>query len=1388
MKKLVTIVSALIGIYGSLTAAETTLCINEIMQSNVDNYMLEHDFPDSWVELYNPTSADIDIYQYYLGASSSAAGCYRFTTHATISKNGYLLIPCDKLGSKLHTNFNLESEAGTLYLFNSSGTKIATLSYPAMPAPNIAYGRSTDGGSTWGWEINPTPGKSNDGSISETILPAPVFSKAGQVMSAATTITISIPSGTLPADTKIYATTDGTEPTYNSTSGTKLTFDIAASTVIRAKLLSKSAVARPSTTNSYIFHPRKTALPIISLVSNNDYLYSSAEGILSSNKTNGKENYKYDWRRPVNAEYLGVKGEKAWFNQGGEVAVGGAVSRFFAQKTIKLYAKKRFGTKKLKGQFWKDKPKVTKVKSFALRNGGNSSAAMRFNDALLQRTFGTHLTNVDYQAYSPAIVYINGKYYGVVGLRERSNEDYVEANFDGLENIEMATQESYKKTDTERRHTSFSEVYKLYTSSSSTYNQLAAKIDVDNFMKALMAEIYAANSDWPHNNISMWRDKSTNGKWRWILKDLDFYIVGENSKFNMFKYLFGPVTTADQEYETATRSTTIQCALLYKKMMSFPEFREKFIDSYTTYLGDFLKPSLNKAIIDEFYKEIEAEMKPTFDTFNYNYPELANWMTYFRMSHQERSRYVYQHMAAHFSLGNVIPMSINPSGATVTINGIGLTTGSFDGAYYSKRKLNLNSGSGQRGWKMTTYKKDGSKMVKNQEKTFTQAELSLQLSDYSNCDSVAFTTYIANETDFTKKLASLGIKVGGPTDWSAKTAIAIKEPSYAYADISGISALPTGKNSDLHAYIDFYDNAGNYFRKKILLNLQGSTSNPKVNLSVSFCEDDWIGEETPDITFGNWVAQDEFHLKAFYEDGMRGTAEIAYQLYSKITQRSNGYPKAFPLSLYINGTYYGVMSWQIKKQRANMGLDGKTATNVWLDGTLNDKQLFQNSINWAKFQVRNPKDLYNQDGSLYDGDNPQEIMGTNSKYYDSGTTKMVRTAQAKKYIQKMSAYCTELATLESKGTNKATMQTEIKKRFDTQELINYMVFSLVTNNYDGFSQNWQWFTTDGTKWSVAPYDCNLTFGYNEEGTSLWPATQSSKKYDYRMENADSSGPMYWIKNYFWDEVKSRYATLRKNGTISSNSIMTLVNNWYNRIGSANYKEEWAKWKSSPCVTSFKDSPDRFKEWIDYRLALEDAYLGYSTSSSSYTITVGSCEWATVCVPFSFSIPSGMKVYTVKAINADGINLELEATTTPSANKPYLVHAKAGNYTISGELASASGALTNGVLTGTLINTYAPAKSYVLQDLNNVVGFYHVSTEDTMPISAYHAYLTTSSSSKLGHFRIPENISGISEVTTDDEGEQILYNIWGQQTNESNQSGLIIQRSADGSHRKIYIQK
>ncbi len=693
--------------------------INEVMQSNIDCIMVDGDFPDSWIELYNTTDKDIDLGGYVVSEKGEPDKGYALPNGTKISSHGHLLVYCDKENKGLHTHFRIDAGKANVYLFNGNKVIVDSLSLKAMPAANVAYGRKTDGDAEWWYELKATPGKANEGGGADIVLPNPEFSIEGGVYAKPQTVTVSIPSGVeLPEGTRLYITVNGSEPTEQSRSVTsEYTFVTVNSMCIRAKLMAPGALSPRSVTKSYIIHPRTTSLPVISIVSNDDYFYGKENGILSSYVNEGTPNYMRKWRRPINIEYFDTKEGTTVFNQLGETAVSGVSTRETAQKSLKIYTNNRFGKKNFKGQFWSDKEDVVKVKSFVLRNGGNNCFLSRINDALVQKLFGTSIDNLDWQAYQPVIVYLNGTYLGEYGMRERSDNNYVESNYDGLEDIELADETSYQTPVEGSLFASFREDYMR---KDVTYEDIAKQIDVDNFLKSLIAEIYGQNTDYPTNNVSMWRPLSEDGRWRWILKDMDRFgvlSVMNPESFDMINYIFNP---------DPLQYGGLHHFDLYKKMIRFNEFRDLFIDHMAVYLGDFLKPASVLALMDKMDNEIADELPATFSTYMMNYNSFVSANRNMKKIIQGRNDYLYHQMATFFNLGGVVSSMVETGGIGVKINGIALHADVFEGAFFTGKTITLNTCSSDFGWKLTILHQDGTQEVHE----YAQPEISLMLSEF----------------------------------------------------------------------------------------------------------------------------------------------------------------------------------------------------------------------------------------------------------------------------------------------------------------------------------------------------------------------------------------------------------------------------------------------------------------------------------------------------------------------------------------------------------------------------------------------------------------------------------------------------------------------------------
>src|SRR5690606_5469606 len=68
-----------------------------------------------------------------------------------------------------------------------------------------------------------------------------------------------------------------------------------------------------------------------------------------------------------------------------------------------------------------------KYKSFILRNAGGDFVKTHFRDAFMTQL--AKPTGIAIQEYRPAIVFLNGEYWGIQNMREKINEHYLKDNF-----------------------------------------------------------------------------------------------------------------------------------------------------------------------------------------------------------------------------------------------------------------------------------------------------------------------------------------------------------------------------------------------------------------------------------------------------------------------------------------------------------------------------------------------------------------------------------------------------------------------------------------------------------------------------------------------------------------------------------------------------------------------------------------------------------------------------------------------------------------------------------------------------------------------------------------------------------------------------------------------
>lgn len=438
---------------------------------------------------------------------------------------------------------------------------------------------------------------------------------------------------------------------------------------------------------------------------------------------------------------------------------------------------------------------------------------------------------------------------------------------------------------------------------------------------------------------------------------------------------------------------------------------------------------------------------------------------------------------------------------------------------------------------------------------------------------------------------SAGIKMENPSDFSKDSYIELPIPRIAAQVRLYAPNLPTTKQDDIEAEIEYNDKDGNYFRKPVILNAQGSSSMTYYvkNMAIDIAD----GSE---IKFGDFPTQDSFHLKKYYIDAFRGQCVVGYWLMEQVYKSrpigqqypyeysysndsvTDGFgdvkkdfftgakchPDGFPIIItWINSntgeeTWMGVYTWNLKKSKEVYQCDKKKAENIILDGTVNTSTLFGGIINWSAFEIRNPKNLIDINGNKYDGDNPKELSETDKN-----------SKKVKDYITRLSGVVAALRASNTKET--------FEQYFLPQTFIDYYLVSQVLFNHDGFGKNWIWVTYDGLHWTPTLYDVDSIFGMYWNGIYVIP-------------NSDNSTILgipqcLGLDKLYSDEISKRYKELMDKGIFSVDNIVKLLNSWINKIGYSNIEKEFEVYSQTP---SYRDSHIS-KNWklLEYSTSLND---------------------------------------------------------------------------------------------------------------------------------------------------------------------------------------------------------
>ena len=687
-------------------ATAQSLIINELMPADADMYMSPATNFDSWLELYNPTENAVTIGGYWISNDRKTLKKWQLPSdlnYCIIPAHGYRVI---WMGSSdinnNQANFKLDYGGGDIFISDSNGNQLASLHYP-QAFSRTAYARKTDGGKEWGWTSEPTLETSNTASaFAEKRLDAPIVSPDGQVFNGTLNIQVNIPQGTT-----LRYTTDGTIPTMtNGATSADGIFSTSKTINYRFRLFKEGFLPSTVVTRSYILNEYNHTLPIISITTADKYLYDDRMGIFvkgSNGRTgNGQStpaNWNMDWNRPVNFQFILPDNTMA-VNQDVNMSVSGGWTRANKLKSFKLKASKVYdGMNAINHPFFTAKPYI-KNKTLQIRAGGNDTES-RIKDAALQTIMQRAGLNLDLQSYQPVVHYINGKYKGLINMREPNNKDFAYAN-SGFDDNAI---EVYEQSPDSGRYMMIGTLQTLerldalaeQASNSDAYEEIKRLVDIDEYTNYMAACIYLGSTDWPDNNIKAYR-KIDKGRYRIVTFDLDF-AFSTADVFNWFAS--NQWHTYDYIYdEGRARHGEIKFVTFFLNLLKNDEFRKKFIDTFCLMGGSVFDEDRANTILNELGDKVRATMSHEGMTPDGSLDNIRNGLKG-RMQHMADLLQTYDKMKLAGVKQQSVELSANIAGGYVYINDIAVPYNRFKGKLFAPIKLCARPSGGYKfaGWK-----------------------------------------------------------------------------------------------------------------------------------------------------------------------------------------------------------------------------------------------------------------------------------------------------------------------------------------------------------------------------------------------------------------------------------------------------------------------------------------------------------------------------------------------------------------------------------------------------------------------------------------------------------------------------------------------------------------
>lgn len=763
---------------GHYTDPVLSLCINEICTINPGTETENGITYEDYIELYNPTRETVSLDGLFL--SDDPKEPERGPLSGAIEPDGFLRIYAINDGKEAPDGqpsvpFGISDDEAVLLSRitesdeqNLSAQSIDSVYIPTTLTAGAVFARTEDGGSVFS-EMRPSPGASNnDASL---VLAPPVILTKNGFYQEGDCVELSAEKGL-----SIRYTLDGSEPTEDSPLYTEpiilsdasslpntgaaradITTEERAylppsSSVDKAVVLRASAFSEdgshsnPVTATYFVGFDKKEGYEdavMLSLVTDPDNLFSNEKGIYvrgnlyESALSDGLIYSSLPWielmdytqyylrgmeaERPVHMELFSPYGDTV-ISQDCGVRIRGNESRSFPQKSFTLFSRKRYESEAFPPVLFD----TSTAHQSLILNNSKSVKKVFFFSLIEDRSAAV-------QHHIPCQVFLNGEYWGMYYLMERYSSEYLEGHYGTDPEDSLLIKDTRYVQDGDPEGAARYKELRNYLeqedlSDPDVYSCLLEMMDMQSFIDWMCTNIYIANTDTKplENNVFTWQSDSGDGRWRWMLYDLDDSLaVGtdleHSSSWEMDSFVdhagYAPNGFLDDEPMPA--------------LMENEDFRKQFVTTFLDMANENFRSDRVLALLDEMEALYSPWAAKSWERWNANPQDelFSVQIEELRSFFKNRFDSIVPRLAEHFSLeGELVFLTLSAKeteGGTVTLNTLSpsLSEGSWQGKYYTDYPVALTA-EALDGYSFTGWNIDGGTLISGDE---SSPEIQIQL-------------------------------------------------------------------------------------------------------------------------------------------------------------------------------------------------------------------------------------------------------------------------------------------------------------------------------------------------------------------------------------------------------------------------------------------------------------------------------------------------------------------------------------------------------------------------------------------------------------------------------------------------------------------------------------